>query len=87
MFLTLPLDTGRRLPQSVQKISDPIAAILDGVQILSYIRVSSPSSTKRVAQHSSVKEDNDEVQIYIFILHDLFLQIFTLDVNLVIWVI
>lgn len=28
IFLTLPLDTGRRLPQSVQNIRDPIAAIV-----------------------------------------------------------
>jgi hypothetical protein len=28
MFFSLPLDAGRRLPQSVQKIKEPIAAIL-----------------------------------------------------------
>jgi hypothetical protein len=28
MFFSLPLDGGRRLPQSVQKINEPIAAIL-----------------------------------------------------------
>ena len=30
IFFSLPLDAGRRSPQSVQKINDPIAAIFAG---------------------------------------------------------
>jgi len=53
MFFSLPFDAGRRLPQSVQKIKEPIAAMVSLLALLSLAQVSPEKIVARISTRTS----------------------------------
>jgi hypothetical protein len=58
MFFSLPLDAGSKFPQSVQKIKDPIAAILPQLESLDELRLRKSGNLEVIAQSVSLRSSH-----------------------------